>query len=188
MEADWEIEIGPHAPVIDVDWADRIDLVREPHRVLGLPEVKLLPLLAPSLIQFNAKGAGWSTSKCDVWDVEQFDRDELNAPLEAAVAMACYIDIVPDERERVSLERTVDLCRRLCTRLHEVRITCCRVDFVIRRAVRACPADAADASVAITVYVTACGKTRPAVETILGESAVALADAVFALATPPEST
>ena len=42
MEADWEMEIGGSAPVIDAFWAGFEDLRRSPEMAGALPETKKL--------------------------------------------------------------------------------------------------------------------------------------------------
>ena len=107
MEADWEVEIGGGAPVIDACWNGFVDLRFDPRtrldtllkRAQGLPESKNLPELAEALVRLNGLRSPVWTSKCDVWpvlDANAFDAGELDAPWdEATHAWACYIDLVP---------------------------------------------------------------------------------------------
>ena len=39
MEADWEVEVGGGAPVIEADWPGFVDLRGEPERVNEMEEV-----------------------------------------------------------------------------------------------------------------------------------------------------
>ena len=106
MEADWEVEIGPGAPVIDACWEGLVDLQLSPELARKFPEAALLPGLAEALMQLNgsAGATGVRTSKCDVWfvpDREAIDPYELDAsPEEALCAWACYIDLVPESGRR----------------------------------------------------------------------------------------
>jgi hypothetical protein len=188
MEADWDIEIGDGAPVIDVDWAGRIDLRGNPDRIFDLEEVRGFPALATVLLRLNSAGSGLSTSKCDVWDVDQFDCDELDAPGDPGVARACYIDLVPDQNlECATPEQAVAWCRQVCGRLRVSKLRCCRVDLVVRRAVRTPIQPSADATVAITAYTTACGRTPAEAAETLAVAVTALVEGVFAEGTPEET-
>ena len=96
MEADWEIEIGGHAPVIDACWEGFVDLRHAPGRAAELSEARDLPALADALARLNGPSSPLWTSKCDVWRPESFDPDELDAPGRTGEnAIACYIDLLP---------------------------------------------------------------------------------------------
>ena len=175
MEADWEIEIGGDAPVIDADWPEFVDLGRSPARVSEIAEARLQPGLAEALVRLNAAPSPVRTCKTDVFVPEQVDPDELDAPHETANhAVACYIDLLmrsdqvwntPPEAERA--------CKQLCTRLRAIPLRRCRVDLVIRRAIVAGAND-----LGVTVYLTACGQTLMDAKTRLQECLSAFADAV----------
>ena len=118
MEADWEVEIGGGAPIIDACWDGFVDLRFDPRTRLGaflkqaqdLPESANLPTLAEALVRLNSPRSPVWTSKCDVWpvlDAADIDADELDAPQEdAIVAWACYIDLVPHNKSRPSPDAT----------------------------------------------------------------------------------
>ena len=99
MEADWEVEIGGGAPIIDACWPGLIHLQSAPKRAAELPEAADLPGLAEALVRLNGSRSPVWTSKCDVWpvlDATDIDAGELDAPQEEATfAWACYIDLVP---------------------------------------------------------------------------------------------
>src|ERR1700678_2555775 len=121
MEADWEVEIGSGAPVIDALWSGFIDLRRAPERIGEIDEARKFPALSEVLLHLNrpesslglsadsnvdsmlddvaCRSQVWS-SKCDLWTLDRsfdtWDPDELNAtPVESSVALACYIDLLP---------------------------------------------------------------------------------------------
>ena len=99
MEADWEIEVGGKAPVIEARWPGFVDLRLHPERASQFPEAAELPALAVALAMLNALASPVWTSKCDVWpvvDSAEFDPDELDAPPGCgAHAMGCYVDLLP---------------------------------------------------------------------------------------------
>ena len=55
MEADWEVEVGGGAPVIDALWAGFVDLRRQPERIEEIAEAGKFPALAP-LLREHARG------------------------------------------------------------------------------------------------------------------------------------
>ena len=134
MEADWEIEVGGDAPVIDADWAGMLDLRRSAEKARSLPEVDQLSGLAEALMQLNAKSSPVWTSKCDVWiNQEAFDADELDAPEGCAHAMACYIDLLPGGDSRWSeAAHAGEWCGLVCRELRGMTQRSCRLDLVVR--------------------------------------------------------
>src|SRR5271163_2676991 len=108
MEADWEVEIGPGAPVIDAEWSGFIDLRRTPGRIGEIAEVQQFPALAEVLLRLNGPhsdldaitstavwGSSIWTSKCDFWTLEQCDPYEMDATFkESIVGFGCYIDVL----------------------------------------------------------------------------------------------
>lgn len=184
MEADWEVEIGGDAPIIDGSWPGRIDLERAPDRINEIAELRQLPSLADILLRLNNSSSSQvSTSKCDVWPVDQFDADELDAPPESAqTALACYIDLLPRKDQHwTSPARMVSSCKDMCAFLHRVALRGCRVDFVVRRAYSETEGD----FLGITAYVTACGSTVGMAQGSLLAAVSALADALTFDAEPP---
>jgi hypothetical protein len=177
MEADWDVEIGGDAPVIDALWAEFIDLRLAPGRVTMLPELSSLPDLADALLRLNSTGSPVWTSKSDVWEQHTFDPDEMDAAQgEALSALACYIDLLPrtDQGWRVH-GQAVAACKTLCNRLRQVPVRSCRSDLVVRRACIA--PDLPEHG--ITVYLTACGSTLEDARATLGAALVAFVDCVL---------
>jgi hypothetical protein len=174
MEADWEIEIGPGAPVIDACWPDFVDLRESPDRVSEIAEAAQVPALANTLIQLNRDPSTWWTSKCDLWIPEEFDPDEMNASSEdAPSAIACYIDLLPRETQIFpSIESAEAHARSIVARLKPCTAACCRIDLIVRSA--ALPQTT---GFGITAYITGCGATSDAAETTLAAALKALAHA-----------
>jgi len=170
MEADWEVEIGGEAPVIDACWEGLVDLRRAPELAAQLSESRQLPALAPALVQLNSELSPVQTSKCDVWSPGDFDPDELDAhEREGKCALACYIDLLPQaDRRWPSADHAIAPCRAICARLHRVLLRCCRADLIVRQARIA----SGSYDLAITAYLTACGPTPDSARATL-ESALA---------------
>ena len=172
MEADWEVEIGGEAPVIDAHWPGFVDLRLTPVRAAQVPEAAQLPALADALVRLNALSSPVWTSKCAVWPVTEFDPDELDAPSEAATnAVACYVDLLPvSDQQWNSPESAAIYCKSLCGRLRPITLRCCRADLVIRRAHITPVLE----GLGITAYLTACGPTSAEANAILAHGLAAL--------------
>ncbi|MGB6194285.1 MAG: hypothetical protein WBF42_17595 [Terracidiphilus sp.] len=182
MQADWEVEIGGEAPVIDACWPGLVDLRCGPHRVAEIEETQALPALADALVLLNAKHSPVGTAKCDVWTVDEVDAFELDAEAdEAACGLACYIDLLPaGDRQWASVESAVEFCKGLCAHLEKVPLRCCRADLIVRRAIITPEAG----GLGITAYLTACGPREPRARGQLESALAAFADAVAAQAPP----
>jgi len=174
MEADWEIEIGPGAPVIDVDWEGFVDLRKSPRRMAEIAEAVQSQALADALLRLNGDASSWWTSKCDLWTLAEFDPDEMDAtPEEAQAAIACYIDLLPRGAQVFSsIEFAQELARSIVTRLKPCANPCCRIDLIVRSA-----ALSHRIGYGITAYISACGSTSDAAENSLGAALNALVDA-----------
>jgi hypothetical protein len=180
MEADWEIEIGPSAPVLEGRWDGFVDLREHPggasnqvrtlirKRVQHLPEVEQFPAMAEALVRLNGFPSPVWTSKCDVWQLPgtiDLDPDEMNAqPEETASAWACYIDLLPTSDQQWGHRwegsprvptMAMQWCKAICARLRSMPLRCCRADLVIRLASIA----PEQMDIGVTAYVTACGST-----------------------------
>jgi hypothetical protein len=179
MECDWEIEIGTSAPVIDAAWEGYVDLCTTPGRVDKISEAAQIPSLAETLVRLNSPASVFRTVKCDVWPVEEFDPDEMDAERESATsAQACYVDLIPANAGICStLDGVADWCRRLCLDLRTRLLRQCRVDAIVRRAFVAADIE----GIGITVYVTACGSSSQEALAALSSALRALADSHLAL-------
>jgi len=144
MEADFEVQIGGGAPVIEALWPGFVDLRRSPERVYEISEAAAIPALAHALLVLNDLDAPLWTAKCDVWDphaaesgASETERSAL--PEHHHAALACYIDLLP----RASLvfanwKDAENFCRRWVSRLdaEEPRGAThnATVDLVVRQA------------------------------------------------------
>jgi hypothetical protein len=179
MEADWEVEVGGDAPVIEAQWPGFVDLRRGPERAWYLPEAAQLPALAEALARLNAAASPVWTSKCDFWphlESDEFEPDELDAPPGcAAHAMGCYIDLLPkSSRQWLFPAMAASACKHVCSRQRAVPLRCCRLDLVIRQAF----ATPELMGLGITAYLTACGESQAEAATVLQTALAAFADAL----------
>jgi hypothetical protein len=178
MEADWEVEVGGGAPVIEADWPGFMDLRTYPERAEGLAEAADFADLAKALRRLNADESPVWTSKCDFWpklELSEFDGDEMEAPLgKRSHGMGSYVDLLPRAPEGwASLAKVEAANRLLCAQLAKARVTCCRIDLVIRRVALSTKSE----TMGITAYVTACGHDADEAKKNLGLGLAALADA-----------
>jgi hypothetical protein len=181
MEADWEVEIGGDAPVIEAQWAGYVDLGLHPELVDQLEEARAFPPLGRALPALNQGSSPVWTSKCDYWprlEPGSWDADEMDAAHdEAACAAGCYIDLLPKNDSQWTLPSLVEQdCRTWCARLANVRLRCCRVDLMVRRAWL--PGEQMETG--ITVYLTACGATVAAASDRLAVGLQALVESLGA--------
>ena len=105
LEADWEVEVGGTAPVIEAHWPGFIDLRAQPLCIADIQEAAVFPPLADLLLALNTGGSPVWTSKCDVWVPE-------------AGALACYVDLLPLRGGVFAeFERAEAFCRGLVKRI-----------------------------------------------------------------------
>jgi hypothetical protein len=156
MEADWDVEIGPDAPSIEVPWEGFIDLRNDPcSAVLVISEAATHPPLRDALITMNSGESAILTSKCDAWwlkqeeiDVYEFDSRSENVQF----GFASYIDVLLINQDRFqSFEFHEDLVRRITGELRATDLTDCRVDIVVRTATINC-----SSGFGITIYAAGC--------------------------------
>jgi hypothetical protein len=178
VEADWEVEIGPGAPVIDAHWPGFVDLRQTSESVRHLPEVAWLRGLDDALVRLNGTQSPVWTAKCDVWplDAGEFDADEMGAPSEnAAFAQGCYIDLLPTNGQQWSVPAmAISWCKDICSLLRTVPLSYCRVDLIVRSAVIS--PDRMD--IGITAYLTSCGPTAEDANQVLQVALSRFADAL----------
>ena len=192
MEADWEVELGPDAPVLDALWYGWVDLRANPERLAEVAEAAHFPPLGAALLALNSANSPLWTAKCDLWhlrpapdsakpdpdDAADFDPDELDAdPAETAFALACYLDCLPRAGTVFPTLATAESwARTAVTHLRAAHLRCCRADLVLRRAV----ATNAD-GLGITTYLTACGPTEAPARQNLAQALAAFVQAALTL-------
>lgn len=182
MEADWEIEFGGDAAVIEPLWASFIDLRLEPGRINELSEVRAFPPLGAALLQLNAENSPVWTAKCDFWpqlEPGTWDPDEMEAGASDALhAAGCYIDLLARNDGRWKTpDQTEQDSRSLCARLHAVKLSHCRIDLIVRNVWM----NEGLTGNGITAYATACGNTQQAAQECLAAALAALIEAIPAV-------
>lgn len=169
MEADWEIEVGGEAPVIDAHWYGFIDLRSDPERILEIAEAVRCSALGQLLLALNRPESLLWTAKCDMWEPDASEVDSDGASSQAA--QACYVDLLPVKGQVFSDWKLAEnFCRVLVDGFGAVDADGCRVDLVVRRAI------VHDAEgFGITAYVGACGEDQSAASEKLGKVLAAFA-------------
>ncbi len=127
MEADWEVEIGGGAPVIEAEWPGFVDLRSHPERIAEIAEAAAFPPLAALLLALNAPESLVWTSKCDMWEPEP-------------AVQAAYIDLLSLEgKVFIRWQQAEAFCREYVARLAQIALPVlgaeCSLDLVIRQAV-----------------------------------------------------
>ncbi len=178
MEADWEVEIGPAAPVMDAHWPGFVDLRHTPESARELPEVVWLRGLDDALVRLNGPQSPVWTAKCDVWPLNagEFNTDEMEASLaSAAFGQGCYIDLLPRNEQQWSVPATaVSWGKDICSLLRAIPLSCCRVDLIVRST--ALSPDQMD--IGITAYLTSCGPTAEDANQVLQAALNGFVDAL----------
>ncbi len=173
MEADWEVEIGGGAPVIEAGGSGWIDLRTQPERVNEIAEAAGFAALGKLLTALNGPASPWWTSKCDLWQEETGE-------------LACYVDLLPVEgRVFAEWQQAETFCRAFVARLGaelerrgRAEVVEVSVDLVIRTAVAG-----EVEGFGITAYLSARG-TDGADATALSAAMDAFADALAPVASP----
>lgn len=82
MLAEWNVEIGGDAPVLEIPWRSEdgqiryFDLKRQPELLLQLPEARASDELREFLRWLNSPESPWETAKCDLWCSQEMDQEE----------------------------------------------------------------------------------------------------------------
>jgi len=167
MEADWDVEIGQGAPVIDALWPGFIDLRRQPERIREVSEAGAFPPLAHFLLALNAPDSLMWTAKCDLWEPVSEDANS---------ALACYVDLLPfATRVFVHWQEAERHCRAWVARLSSGSESTTTAELVVREAIAG-----EDEGFGITAYLAASGADRSVVAAALAEAMLDFAHAVAA--------
>ena len=166
MEADWEVEIGGAAAVIEAEWPGFIDLRNDPERVHELEEVAGFAPLGKLLRALNAPASPVWTAKCDVWEAELGE-------------LCCYVDLLP-VLGRVFAEwaEAEKFCRAVVDRLAAKPDLDSGPETTADLVIRAAVAGQLE-GFGVTAYLSAGPAAKADAEKALGTAMDALADAVL---------
>jgi len=181
MEAEWEVEVGGGAPVIEALWPGFVDLRQQPERLAEIAEAAAFPPLAELLRTLNAADCPVWTAKCDVWETEPSEADEAShAGTSVLIVLACYVDVLPRAGQVFAQWQQAEaFCRACVVRLAPTPLPNCRVEFIIRQAI------AGEAEgFGVTAYFSGAGRDRAAASQMLAAALATFADSILP-ATPP---
>jgi hypothetical protein len=184
MDADWEVEVGGGAPVIEALWSGFVDLRRNPERLGEIAEAADFPALADLLRALNGFTSPVWTAKCDVWEPAAADLVCPTLPSPSGeiqqTALACYIDLLPVEGQVFAhWQQAKDFCRAWTKRLVPLNLADSRVELIVRQAV----AGQAE-GFGVTAYLGATGKNRIVAAEALEAAMVAFAGAISTTVAP----
>ena len=171
MEADWEVEVGGGAPVIEALWPGFVDLRQNSERIGEIQEAAIFPALAGLLLSLHEAGSPVWTAKCDLWEPE-------------ANELACYIDLLPVAGVVFAQWKQAEACcRESVALLTSVPLPECRVDLIVRQAIVG-----ETEGFGVTAYLSATGRDRSEAAETLAAALVAFAGAIPRVATPETAT
>lgn len=162
MEADWSVEIGGEAPVIDIGWPGWIDLSQDTAQVHSLDEAQAFPPLGQALRIILCDCKLFASTKCDFWMEDFADEAEASGPdafcsdAENCQRIAgCYIDLLPQQLADWSQLTTVERWVRAFTQtLRRADCPNARVEIVLRQAFFS-----ATTGIGLSLYAYGCGAT-----------------------------
>ncbi len=180
MEADWEIEIGGGAPVIEALWPGFVDLRQQPERLAEITEAASFPPLAGLLRALNDASSPVWTAKCDLWETELAEADEAGLSSAAAATLepttvACYIDLLPRAGQVFAQwQQAKAFCCACIAHLAQSALPGCHAELIVRQAV----AGVAE-GFGVTAYLSGAGNDLPAASEALAAALNAFADSIL---------
>ena len=168
MQADYEVELGPDAPALEVPWRSPdgtlryFDLRQRPELLLEIGEAAANPELARFLSALNSPRSHFQTAKCDSWLSDQIT--EAEAIYEAKWKFASYVDLFfSDPAAQLDLEAYCATSSKLTRLLQKAPEVSAAAEFMVRRCYFHRSADpgsspeASDDGFCITFYLSGYG-------------------------------
>ncbi len=174
MEADWSVELGGDAPVIDQGWPGWIDICQDPSRIARLDEVNTFPPLGKALRWVLESNCGMLPTKCDFWTREELvNACEYDADSGTNSTTAnCFVDLMPQAATHwMHLASAEHWAEATVKKLQGIPCRNSRVEVVLRQAFKN------DLSfLGVSLYISACGiSTTQAMSTLTSALPLALA-------------
>ncbi len=157
MEADWSVEIGGDAAVIETGWPGWIDIAQDRKRIALLDEVLNFPALGQAMENILSAKSRFLPTKCDFWrSDEPVDPYEFDAqPGTHHTSANCSLDLLPQPVTRWSnLLAAESWARAAVAAFQSIRCPGARVEIVLRQAF-----EQQQSGIGIALYASACGPT-----------------------------
>ena len=175
MLADWSVECSAEDPVLVIPWSDPsqpentphfIDLRENPYDLDQIPEAELYPPLMQALRALNAPRSPVFTAKCDAWELDSAELEELRYELDltdsahesadTAAGFASYIDLIWRDRSVfASFHHSEQLLHRLARLAAPIAQPYAMLECTLRPAL--VDLTTAQEGYSVTVYVKALG-------------------------------
>ncbi len=177
MVAEWSVECSMEDPVLVVPWTvaeaggkqsdsagDFVDLRENPYDLDQIPEAERHPPLMQALRALNAPRSAVFTAKCDVWELQPEELEQVRTQLDLAddaldssrTGFASYIDLVWRERSIfASFHQSEQLLHRLERLAAAIDAPSAVLDCVLRPAM--IDLNGPREGFALSVYVKAVG-------------------------------
>lgn len=192
MDADFSIELGRAAAVLDFPWTDPegrllyVDIKRHPEFLSRIEEAEKFPELREFLRSLNSPRSSVETAKCDAWDTAELNHEE--EIYGASHKFASYVDVVfppldaPHSLDRRFLSAHEEFAKNLVKLLRRAPETPSSVEICVRRCYFRVPAGVEDGFYC-TLYVSGYGPDEPNARQNWGVALNLLANAILQIST-----
>jgi hypothetical protein len=164
MQADYEIELGPDAPALEIPWQSSdgsvryFDLRERPELLLEISEAAGNPELARFLSAVNSPRSHFQSAKCDSWLSDEITEAEVI--YEAKWKFASYVDLIfADASAQSDLEGHRLTTSKLTQLLGKAPEISAAAEFIVRRCYfhRTSDIETSDDGYCITFYLSGYG-------------------------------
>jgi hypothetical protein len=164
VQADYEIELGPDAPALEVPWRSPdghsryFDLRARPELLLEISEAADNPELAKFLSTVNSPRSLFQTAKCDCWFSDEIE--EAEQIYEAKWKFASYVDLFfAEPATQIDLESYRTTSSKLAQLLGKAPEISAAAEFMVRRCYfhRTNDMDQSEDGFCITFYLSGYG-------------------------------
>jgi hypothetical protein len=164
MQAEYEVELGPDAPALEVPWRSPdgavryFDLRARPELLLEISEAASNPELARFLSAINSVRSHFQSAKCGSWLSNEIT--EAEAIFEAKWKFASYVDLISANAAAQSdfaVHRTT--ASKLAQLLGKAPEVSAAAEFIVRRCYfhRTADMDTSDEGYCLTFYLSGYG-------------------------------
>jgi hypothetical protein len=164
VQADYEIELGPDAPALEIPWRSPdgqtryFDLRARPELLLEISEAASNPELARFLSLVNSPRSHFQSAKCDSWLSDEIS--EAEEIYEAKWKFASYVDLFfSDPAAQMDLQIYRTTSSKLAQLLGKAPDISAAAEFMVRRCYfhRSDDTDLSDDGFCFTFYLSGYG-------------------------------